>query len=136
MDRNEIIAFGKWLKAAREDKGLTQTQLAARIGVSAGSIAAIEGGKVRSVGNKMEAKLRAFFEGGSPPPAPHALQGLGLTGLEALTPALQKLAAVSLAADFPERVAKVQDALGCTEAEAAAQIFLWELQKNKIIMKC
>lgn len=80
----------------------------------------------------MVTKLRAFFEGGSPPPAPHALQGLGLTGLEALTPALQKLAAVSLAADFPERVAKVQDALGCTETEAAAQIFLWELQKNKV----
>lgn len=132
MNREEIIKFGCWVKERRKAAGMSQSQLAAKLDIAPGSISAIESGVVRSLGINMVTKLRAFFEGGSPPPAPQALQGLGLTGLEALTPALQKLAAVSLAADFPERVAKVRDALGCTEAEAAAQIFLWELQKNKV----
>ena len=131
MDRNEIIVFGKWVKSAREGKGLTQTQLAAQIGVSAGSIAAIEGGKVRTLGAKMENKLREFFGASKTHPATQTLQTLNLTGLEGLSPALHHLAAVAIAPDFPERVRKAQEALGCTEAEAAATVFQWELQKRK-----
>lgn len=129
MNREEIVKFGQWVKDSREQKGLTQTQLAAQIGVAAGSISAIEGGTVRSIGVKMENRIRSFF--GNIQPATQTLQTLNLTGLETLTPALRKLAAVCLESDFPERVRKVKEALGCTETEAAAQIFLWELQKNK-----
>lgn len=131
MNREEIITFGQWVKERRKAAGMSQSQLAARLDIAPGSISAIESGVVRSVGPNMVAKLRAYFEGGTPQPATQTLQSLNLTGLETLTPALRKLAAVSLAGDFHERVQKAQEALGCTEAEAAAQIFLWELQKIK-----
>ena len=132
MTREQIIAFGKWVKEQREAAKMSQSQLAARLEIAPGSISTIEAGVAKSVGPKMETRIRSFFEAGAHnQPATQTLQTLNLTGLEGLSPALHHLAAVAIAPDFRERVRKAQEALGCTEAEAAATVFQWELQKKK-----
>ena len=132
MTREEIIVFGKWMKEQREALQLSQSQLAARLEIAPGSVSTIEAGIAKSVGPKMEEKIRNFFAHGAlhPHPATNTLKTLNLTGLETLAPAIRRIAALSLSSDFHVRVRKVQEALGCTEAEAASQIFLWELQKR------
>ena len=139
MENQEKNNFGDWVRREREQKGLNQTELAAAIGVSAGSISAIESGKARSVGRKMVTKLQNYFSGKGACILSHnnhsSIQLLenpktnNVVGEECLSTVIRQLSSIAIRDDFKERVAKVADALNCSEDEAAFTIFSMELKK-------
>lgn len=133
MDSNEKKEFGSWVRSQRERRGMTQLDLAKSIDSAQSSIAQIELGTARSVGPKMERKLKKFFDKEEPvvsKPAVKILDQMNVTGLEHLLPALRKLGRVSIQNDFSARVNAASEAIGISKEEAAASIFLWELQKE------
>lgn len=130
--QNQQGHFGEWVKAQRERKHMSQTVLAAAIGVSAGSISAIESGKARAIGDKMIRKLQEFFATDQPPPYPHSIPHHERTSLSGdYTSIANALGAIASSNDFNERVRRVAEALGCSDAEAASAIFLVEIKKLK-----
>ena len=140
MNNQEKREFGDWVRQKREEKGLNQTELAAAIGVSSGSISAIETGKARSVGRKMVIKLQNYFSGKESCILSHNhhsniqllenSQVKNTAGEEYVTIAIRKISSIAVRDDFKERVAKVADALNCSNDEAAFTIFSTELKKK------
>ena len=58
--KSEVIIIRKWLKAFREEKGYTQTQVAEKIGISSQMYCLIENGKrCESSKNDTEKKIAA-----------------------------------------------------------------------------
>lgn len=140
MNHKEKVEFGDWVRKNREGKGLNQTELAALIGVSAGSISAIESGKARSIGRKMVSKLQDFFAGKVASALNHShytsihlpdgLQIKNMPGEELITAVIRKVSSIAVRDDFNDRVAKIADALNCSNEEAAFAIFSTEINKN------
>ena len=140
MENQEKNNFGDWVRQEREKKGLNQTELAAAVGVSAGSISAIESGKAKSVGRKMVTKLKNYFSGNETCILSHnnhssillqeTNKGNDMIEKECILAAIKQLSTVVIRDDFKERVIKVADALNCSEDEAAFTIFSSELKKK------
>lgn len=140
MNNQEKNKFGDWVRQKREEKRLNQTELAAAIGVSAGSISAIEAGKARSVGRKMVEKLKNYFSGKESCILSHnhhssiqlleSSQIKNTVGEEYVTKVVRKISLIAIRDDFKERVAKVADALNCSDDEAAFTIFSAEIKKQ------
>lgn len=127
---NQQGHFGEWVKAQRELKNMNQKELAEAIGVSTGSISAIESGKARAVGEKMIAKLKGFFADDNsnqekPIITPH--EHLIYCGNYASI--IEALGAIASSSDFKQRVSRAAEVLGCSEAEAASAIFMVEVKK-------
>lgn len=140
MKDQEKNRFGDWVRQKREEGGLNQTELAAAIGVSAGSISAIESGKARSVGRKMVERLQNYFSGKKACILSHnhhssiqlhdASQNANSVDEEYVTAAIRKISSIAIRDDFRDRVAKVADALNCSDDDAAFTIFTAELKKK------
>lgn len=117
---------------------MTQSDLAAALGVSPGSISAIESAKVRCIGKKMISKIQNFFSDSDPPDIPQSSpSGLSHKHLyyhtnkeiDGIITVLDRVGVVAVSDDFKDRVKKAAEALGCSEAEAASTIFLVEVKK-------
>lgn len=67
MEKEEMLKFGRWLKASRKGLGLTQKELAAEIKRNGGEISyptiqGIEAGTIKAIGPRIEGVLMKFFE--------------------------------------------------------------------------
>ena len=133
MTKDEILQFGKMVKAKRQKLGLTQQELAQELAVSKGSIAAIEVGVVRSIGIKMVKKINEYFdskcieegnEGKSTGTAIPNYEAKDVLGM------IQNLASLVSGDDFETKVEQIKNVLRCSKEQAIFTIMLNFIQNK------
>ena len=62
MPQDEMVAFGEKLKEYRKQKGLTQEELAALVGVQNSAISKYEKGRIKQIPIHILERLRAVLE--------------------------------------------------------------------------
>ncbi len=124
MDQEKIKALGARLKEKRTQQGLTQKELADRLGIGFSTLQALELGVSKALGKRVKSIVEHYIQGE---------ESSSAVTTEDLDPLLLILAKIICDENFENRIHGISELLSINKEDATVIVLREALKKNKFI---